>query len=93
MKPIDLIVVNFTHAIASAMTMAPLEASAMLLDPEKRDEAMRSALRQMLCNVAHDASDAMVAKALAAVGAPTSADELHQRITAAGEAQRREAMQ
>lgn len=93
MKTVDLIVANRVHEAATQIAQLPPDAAAVLAEPAKRDEAMRNQLRQLLRDVSHMASDFMVAKALGAIGGPTSADELYQRVTAAGEAQRREAAQ
>lgn len=45
---------------------------------------------KLLCSIAHNASDHVVRKALAAIGAPHEDDEIWQRIDSAREAQRAE---
>lgn len=93
MKPIELIVANRVHVLAYAVERFSPENRAEYAVPERRRLALEDQLRHVLCDLAHEASLAAVCRALAAVGAPATCEELSMRIEAAREIQRRETAQ
>jgi predicted nucleotide-binding protein (sugar kinase/HSP70/actin superfamily) len=93
MKPVELIVANATHDVASKIEALTPENLARYEAWKAKDDfgdTIKSQLRDLLCQIAHNANDSIVSKALAAIGAPSTQAELEQRIESAREAQRRE---
>ncbi len=100
-QPVELIVANATHAVVSRLGIKhPLvEAAHSLIvdnDPKNGEVAYRGVISKgfaehLLCQIAHHASDAVVRKALAAIGAPHEDAEIWDRLESAKDAQKREA--
>lgn len=104
--PVDLIVANTTHEMVafleqnedatSALTNVLGEILPGLKDklPQfdaKKDHYAEEYARQLLCNIANQATRGVVLKALEAIGAPSVDSEIWARIDAAREVQKREA--
>lgn len=83
-RPVDLITANTAHEIHDRIAM--IEAAT----GDKKPPAVRAEVfsRQLLCNIAHEASERDVMRALASLGAPATEADLLARLAAAGEAQR-----
>lgn len=89
MKPVELIVTIRLHDLVDEIARAPKIVQDAIVG-DNADDLMRQLARSMLCRVSHDAALPVVLKALAAVGAPATIDELTQRLAAAREARARE---
>lgn len=104
--PVDLIVANTTHEMVAFLEQAEGATTAVSdlvgklmpgikdklpqFDAKKEHYAEEYA-RQLLCNVAHQATRGVVLRALEAIGAPSADSEIWARIDAAREVQKREA--
>lgn len=97
-QPVELIVANCTHDMVERIDAgADLAEQAKKVLPSDqveckiRDAAVQGFARHLLCQIAHRATDHVVRKALAALGAPHEDDHIWARLEAARDAQNREA--
>lgn len=90
-KPVELIVANAVHDIASRTTALPPELIALAAGAENRDPVAEACARHLLCALAHDAALPVILRALAATGAPATIADLAQRLTAVRDAARNQA--
>ena len=87
-KPIDLIVANAMHEFVGKIALARKLVKAIGLKnvtAEIDAEACEQMARQLLCDIAHEASISKVHEALKIVGAPHSADDMMEGVRAAAE--------
>ena len=91
MKTVELIAANLIYDIADKIAMLDPVQRLAWEQPEQSRPALEHQLRQLLCNLSHSASIAVVQKALTAAGAPATVCEIEQRVEAAREVQAREA--
>lgn len=84
-KPVSLTTANVMNELATlhAISGAPVEAVNLA--------ALISVARHLLCQIAHTAAEPVILKALAAIGAPATPEELRQAIYSARDAMRHEA--
>ena len=90
--PVDLIVANALHDTASSIERFESNpAVARLLQRAvMRRKLAEDWLRQLLCDISHQADLSRVMQALAACGAPSTADEMEQRLQAVQDQRRGE---
>lgn len=85
-KPVDLIVSNVMHNAADGVKKLEALVKAMgRLLPEARAEipdVPTEVARKLLCEIAHEASPALVFKSLEAVGAPASKQMISEGLQA-----------
>lgn len=96
--PVELITTNLAHQYVAQIDVAERIAKSLHNDEERtaglkdvRCAAIEGFARTLLCKVAHNANEAVVRKALHALGCPAEEDEIWQHLEAAREAQRAEA--
>lgn len=83
-KPVDLIIANRLHETAERLASVPQA----LLTVARPEQLSAELARALLCAVSHDAALPLVLKALAVAGAPSTLDEIAQRLQAARDQQR-----
>lgn len=79
MKPVELVIQNTLHEVASRIEIVPRPARD---DFVTRGDVGDQVARLLLCRLAHDAALPVVLKALAAIGGPATANETAQRLRA-----------
>lgn len=89
-KPVALVVANRVHTIQGMIAQLRPEQLRAFEANAQRVPALEEQLRQILCDIAHEATLAVVVKALAAAGAPSSVAELDQMLQAARDQMMRE---
>lgn len=83
-KPIGLITANVIHEAADQVARLPEPLAELARDAANLNSAIA---RELLCTISHDAALPVVLRALAAVDAPATLEEIAARMTAARELQ------
>lgn len=86
-KPVDLIIVNALHHIASKAERKPVEAKDLATTPRGQEVLARS----LLCELAHEARVEVILKLLETAGVQGGLTAIGQRLTAVLEARAEEA--
>lgn len=86
-KPVDLIIVNALHHIASKAERKPVEAKDLATTPRGQEVLARS----LLCELAHEARVEIILKLLETAGVQGGLTAIGQRLTAVLEARAEEA--
>ena len=82
MKPVELIIANALHDALSRAEMMPEEWRVGLIDKICAEESAVPFGRMLLKEIADSASDNVILKALAAIGAPATKAAIAQRLQA-----------
>ena len=93
MKPVELIISNRTHDVASRFERISEDERAQAREQMASDQFNEQLARQLLCDISHSAGMPRVWAALQAAAGIASIDSIKARVTAAHDAQRREAEQ